>query len=136
MQRASGRDRRPGKRKDDLPERSTIIDFQKFYWKEMKAVLDALTTELSDNCKACLEKLKPSMVLFAPLKPLVSAARSAISELSEFCPGRLLIDNHVLETEFDIFVNSLSKDEAETLQTHSHCSRLHSFRANYVTYFL
>ena len=73
--------RRQSKRKDDLPETRTIIDFQTSYMNEMKAVLNALTTELSDNYKTCLEKLKPLMVLFPPLKPLDNDARSAISEL-------------------------------------------------------
>ena len=93
----------------------------------MKAVLDTITTKLSDNYKTCLEKLKPVMALF----PLDNDARSAISELSKLCPGNFLNDIHALETEFDIFVNSLSKDEAETMQT---CYR--SIHANNVTYFL
>ena len=111
---------RSSKRKDDLPETSTIIDFRTFYRKEMKAVLNTLTTKLSDNYKTSLEKLKPVMVLFPPLKPVDNDARSAISELSKLCPGGLLDDIHGLETEFDIFVNSLSKDEAETMQTSQH----------------
>ena len=37
--------RRPSKRKNDLPETSTIIDFQTFYKKEMKTVLNTLTTD-------------------------------------------------------------------------------------------
>ena len=47
---------RPIKREDDLHERSTIIDFQTFYRKEMKAVLNTLTTELSDNYKNLFRK--------------------------------------------------------------------------------
>ena len=90
----------------------------------MKAVLDTQTTELSDNYKAFLEKLKPLLVLFPPLDPLDNDARSAISELSKLCPGGLLDDSHALETEFYIFVNRLSKDEPETRQTLQHVAEI------------
>ena len=71
------------------------------------------------------------MVLFPPLKPLDNDARSAISELIKLCPRGLLDDIHGLETEFDIFVNSLSKDEAETMQTLQHVAE-HSCKLRHV----
>ena len=64
------------------------------------------------------------MVLFLPLTPLDNDARSAISELSKLCPEGLIDDIHPLETEFNIFAYSLSKDETEGMQTLQHVAEL------------
>ena len=61
----------------------------------MKAVLNTLTTDLSDNYKTRLEKLKPLMVLFPPLKPRDNDARSAISELSKYVQVCLTTITHL-----------------------------------------
>ena len=97
----------------------------------MKAVLNTLITELTNNYKNRLEKLQPLMVLFPPLKPLDNDARSAISELSKLSSGGLLDDIDGFETEFDIFVTGLSKDEAETMQTLKHVAE-HSCKLRHV----